>query len=59
MTIKQREALKKLIERHTAAATATKETARQTLIRQGIYTDDGRLTPDFGGRAKRKVPAVK
>ena len=57
MTIKQREALKKLIERHTVAATATKETARLTLIRQGIYTVEGRLTPDFGGRVKKKVSA--
>jgi hypothetical protein len=46
----QRVAIREMIERHTVAATADKQTARQTLIREGVYTTRGALKEAFGGR---------
>lgn len=39
----------KMIQRHTQAATQSRETARATLIREGIYNSDGTLAPKYGG----------
>lgn len=47
MTDRKRAAFKKLIARHTRETTATRETARASLVRQGIYTQDGRLAPEY------------
>lgn len=49
MTEAQRSALMQLIEDYTRANTATPEAARAALIREGIYTADGELMPEFGG----------
>lgn len=38
--------------RHIQDRTATRETARRTLIEPGIYTEDGKMSPDHGGVAK-------
>jgi hypothetical protein len=37
------------IASYTAAATASPEAARATLVREGIYLEDGRLAPEYGG----------
>lgn len=44
------------IERYTKEKTATKEMARQTLIDEGIYTEDGELMTEFGGPPVSKTP---
>ena len=44
----------KAIAEQTARATASKETARQMLIEEGIYTTDGALRPEFGGEHHQK-----
>ena len=41
-----------MIERHTEAVTANKKTARDSLIKEGVYTDDGRLAEQYGGKKK-------
>jgi hypothetical protein len=45
----QRATIRDMIERHTAAATADRKTARQTLIKEGVYTSKGKLTAQYGG----------
>lgn len=50
MTDKQREALKLLLRDHARRSTVDRETARQSLIDEGIYTQDGELAPEFGGK---------
>lgn len=52
MTDAQRKAIKILIERHTAANTATPEIARSSLIREGLYTNEGKIAPEYGGSTK-------
>jgi hypothetical protein len=42
-------AIMALIALQTAKATVDQETARQTLIDEGIYDKDGNLTPEYGG----------
>jgi hypothetical protein len=49
----QRAAIKKMIERHTKIVTVSKETARESLIKEGVYTQDGKLTPPYGGKEKK------
>jgi hypothetical protein len=49
-------AIKQLAERHIAANTATPEAARASLVRKGIYTENGRLTPEYGG--EERAPKV-
>jgi len=51
MTSQKRTAIKDLIERQTRLKTASKEVAREFLVREGIYTKDGRLSARFGGSA--------
>lgn len=46
----QRIAIQKMIDRRTAAATRDRETARQTLIKEGVYTSMGALSANFGGK---------
>ena len=48
----QRAAIREMIERHTAAATADRKTARETLIKEGVYTTRGTLTAAYGGGRK-------
>jgi hypothetical protein len=48
----QRAAIKKMIDDHTRDVTTSKEKARQSLIREGFYTPDGKLTEQYGGKKK-------
>lgn len=50
MTDVQRQAIRKILERHTAANTASRVVARAALVREGIHTANGRLAPEYGGR---------
>jgi hypothetical protein len=54
MTDAERKATKAFIERYTTANTQTREAALQTMIREEIYTPDGHLRPEFGGRVSKK-----
>lgn len=47
---KRRAAIKRLIAKRTAANTSSKAAAREALIKEGIYTQDGKLRVIFGGR---------
>lgn len=49
---KRRAAIKRLIAKRTAANTSSKAAAREALIKEGIYTQDGKLRASFGGRKK-------
>ncbi len=49
----QRAAIKKMIERHTKAVTTSKKAARDSLIKEGVYTRDGKLAPSYGGPEKK------
>lgn len=40
------------IKKETARATKSKKTAIRTLINEGIYSEDGRLMPEYGGEEK-------
>ena len=40
--------------RHTAKHTVSKKAARDLLIREGIYTKDGKLAPEYGGKVSKK-----
>jgi hypothetical protein len=42
-------AIKQLIRDYTKEHTRSPEAARAALIREGIYTEDGELKPEFGG----------
>ena len=46
------------IAKETKRATASKEIARATLIREGIYTRSGKLRPEYGGEGKKKKNAA-
>jgi hypothetical protein len=48
--------LLKGIEEYTKRATVSPEVARATLIREGIYTEDGELAEEFGGPPRKKEP---
>lgn len=52
-----RDTLKKLIRQHTARNTTSAEVARESLIRRGVYTAQGKLTPEYGGDPKSKPKA--
>jgi hypothetical protein len=55
MTHAQRnEAILNLLETYTANSTKTKKTARAALVAEGIYLENGKLAPEFGG-PKRKA----
>jgi hypothetical protein len=54
MTDAQRTAIKILIERHTAANTASAEIARAALIGEGIYTSSGTIAPEYGGEKESR-----
>lgn len=40
------------IEAETSRALASKKIARETLIKEGIYTTKGKLRAEFGGKKK-------
>jgi hypothetical protein len=43
-----------LIDRHTTANTTSRAQARDTLIKEGIYTKKGTLRVEFGGESKKQ-----
>jgi hypothetical protein len=47
MSEKKRDAVRRLIARHTRLTTVDRETARASLVRDGIYTRDGQLAPEY------------
>lgn len=49
MTDKQRALLKAIIRDHTVRTTRTVEEAKASLIDEGIITQDGELTVEYGG----------
>lgn len=42
-------AIRRLIQEYTKEHTKSPEAARAALIREGIYTAEGELMPQFGG----------
>lgn len=53
LTDETRAEIRRLLRENTARNTASAEEARRALVRRGIYTADGQLTPEFGGQAAR------
>ena len=53
MTDEERKATLAFIEKYTAANTVSKEAARATMIKEGIYTPDGKLRVEFGGETEK------
>jgi len=43
-----------IIEEYTKRATVSQKVARETLIREGIYTKKGQLRVEFGGPGKKR-----
>lgn len=54
---KRNERILAAIAAETARALASKKTARETLIKEGIYTTRGKLTVEFGGGRKESAVA--
>ena len=50
--------LRALLKQHTAKSVVSKEVARQTLIDEGIYTQSGKLTAEYGGKLRKVKPAA-
>ncbi|WP_185680866.1 hypothetical protein [Parvibaculum sedimenti] len=46
----KRAAIKKMIAQHTKNVTASAKTAQQSLVKEGVYTNEGKLSPDYGGQ---------
>ncbi len=51
-TVARRTAILSLIKRHTAIHGASRDAAREALVKEGIYSADGKLEIEFGGKAK-------
>jgi hypothetical protein len=45
------------LKAQTKLAARSKATAREFLIKEGIYTADGKLSPEFGGAKKKRKAA--
>ncbi len=55
MTKEQRNAkILRAIEEATAKSSVSKESARKTLMAEGIYTAKGKLKAEFGGKSQNK-----
>ena len=48
----QRAAIKRMIEQHTRTVTVTQKAAKDSLVKEGVYTRDGKLTEQYGGAKK-------
>jgi hypothetical protein len=46
------------IEAETSRALVSKKVARDTLIKEGIYTTKGKLRAEFGGKTRKKEPVA-
>jgi hypothetical protein len=53
MTQAQRDAIRNALNRWTEEATVNRQTAREHLIRDGFYTEDGKLAPPYGGKVAK------
>ena len=49
----KRTAILSLIRRHTAAHSGSRDAAREALVKEGIYTADGKLEIEYGGETKK------
>lgn len=47
MTKTQQERVRTALEKYTRKATASAKVARETLIREGIYLENGNLAPNY------------
>lgn len=54
-----RREIRDLIRQHTARNTTNAKTARDALVRRGVYTAQGDLTPEYGGEASDKADEPK
>ena len=52
MNSSEREAMRQALKRRTAELENDPEKARRQLISEGLYDQDGRLTPRYGGRGE-------
>lgn len=50
---KRHAAMLAFIDRYTVDNTVDKATARAALIKEGIYTEEGELQPEYGGPPKK------
>ncbi len=55
MTDQKRQAIKRAIRRQTAANTANPLAARTALVRMGLYTDDGKVAPEYDLEQRRDI----
>ena len=49
------EEFKVIAKKYVAKHSVSKQTARDCLIDQGIYTKDGKLHPNYGGEPEEKT----
>ena len=54
-----RREIRNLIRAHTAQNTKSPEAAQASLVRRGVYTTQGDLTPEYGGEPKDKAGGKK
>lgn len=52
-TENRRTAILSLIKRHTKTHSASRKAARDALVKEGIYTSDGKLEAEYGGETKK------
>ena len=55
-TGKRRTAILSLIRRHTETHAADQAMARDLLVKEGIYTQEGELEAEYGGTPKKDAP---
>lgn len=52
------DAITKLIKERTDKTTVSRKVARETLIKEGIYTKEGKLRVEYGGSGKKPTKAA-
>lgn len=57
MTSERKEKALRALEAYTRKITRTKSSARNALVREGIYTREGKLTAEYGGPKTKKASA--
>ena len=55
MTDEEREAIRRALEEQTRLHTASSAEARAFLLRSGVYTAKGELTPEYGGPSTKSA----
>jgi len=53
MTEEQRDRIRAVLARYTEKATASPEIALATLVREGIYLENGQLSPNYSSEPER------